>query len=61
MILYFFISRKEELEEKDRLQAQIQLDKNETHQREKENLELRVSLGIIPLNYGRIHQRVEKI
>lgn len=49
------------MEEKDRLQAQIQLDKNETHQREKENLELRVSLGIIPLNYGRIHQRVEKI
>ncbi|PIK45051.1 hypothetical protein BSL78_18107 [Apostichopus japonicus] len=29
--------KKEELEEKDRLQAQIQLDKNETHQREKEN------------------------
>ncbi|XP_071822440.1 uncharacterized protein [Apostichopus japonicus] len=34
--------KKEELEEKDRLQAQIQLDKNETHQREKENLELRI-------------------
>lgn len=39
----FFNFRKEELEEKDRLQAQIQLDKNETQQKEREKLELRVS------------------